>query len=361
MKTFIFVRNKTYRPSTYYRLIQYLEDLQLKNNVEICEYESNKYYTNSRNKTIQKFSYGLLIGYIRRIVFLLKIILFNESYQIFIQREIFPRNVEFIGKKLTEMVIANATNIYWDFDDQIVVAKEISSWEFELLSSKSTEIFVGNQNLKNLIKIKYHDKVKIINTTDKCFENFDFEVTFKKRKRSYNEKVSLVWLGTKANIHYLQEILPAIEDASMEVDKQIEINIVSNSEIVPTKESKLIINNIPWTRDIALQQLRLSHIGLMPLEDSEITRGKCSFKAIQYMGAGLPIIISPVGMNKEIIDGNGYFASNNEQWKESLIDIIKNKKKWEVFSEKSFEIWTEKYNSETIGKEISRKILEVKF
>ena len=46
----------------------------------------------------------------------------------------------------------------------------------------------------------------------------------------------------------------------------------------------------------------ISHIGIMPLKDTEYTKGKCAFKAIQYMSAGLPVIISPVGLNNEVIN-----------------------------------------------------------
>lgn len=356
MKTFIFVRNQKYRPSTYYRIIQYLENTELINQVEICEYESNKYYTHQNNRIIQKLIYGLLIGYMRRILFLFKIYFLKDEYQIFVQREIFPRKVDFIAKKITEKVISKAKNVYWDFDDQIVASKEISNWEFALLSEKTTEIFVGNHTLKGLISKNYHDKTVVVNTTDKYFETFDFEKYFEQRKQSYDKKVTLVWLGTKSNIKYLQEVVPTLEDVSMKLKKQLEINVVSNAKIVPTKKSNLIINNITWTREEGFKQLSIAHIGLMPLEDSELTRGKCSFKAVQYMGAGLPIIISPVGMNKEIIDGNGYFASNRKQWENAVDNLSANKNNWEKQSYNSIKQWKKKFYSSEIAKKYIEKI-----
>ena len=39
----------------------------------------------------------------------------------------------------------------------------------------------------------------------------------------------------------------------------------------------------------------------MPLVSDEKTLGKCAFKIIEYMGAGVPVIASPVGENNVVI------------------------------------------------------------
>ena len=61
-------------------------------------------------------------------------------------------------------------------------------------------------------------------------------------------------------------------------------------------------------------------VGLMPLDDSEIARGKCGFKMLSYMSAGLPVIVSPVGVNPDILahDQVGLAASGPNDWFEAL-------------------------------------------
>ena len=52
--------------------------------------------------------------------------------------------------------------------------------------------------------------------------------------------------------------------------------------------------------------------------------GKCAFKALQYMGVGTPCVVSPVGMNAEIIeDGvDGFLAEGAEEWRDKLERLI---------------------------------------
>jgi glycosyltransferase involved in cell wall biosynthesis len=75
-----------------------------------------------------------------------------------------------------------------------------------------------------------------------------------------------------------------------------------------------------WTLESDLSCFGGIAVGLMPLADSPWTRGKCAFKAIQYMALGIPTVASPVGMNREVIeDGvSGFLPADDRGWVESL-------------------------------------------
>ena len=77
------------------------------------------------------------------------------------------------------------------------------------------------------------------------------------------------------------------------------------------------IENVP-ENEVGLVQLM--DVGLMPLEDSEWALGKCGFKMLSYMAAGLPVVVSPVGVNAEILSRAelGFAATSPADWFEAF-------------------------------------------
>ena len=73
--------------------------------------------------------------------------------------------------------------------------------------------------------------------------------------------------------------------------------------------------------------IRSCDIGIMPLADTPWEKGKCGYKLIQYMAAGLPVVASPVGVNCEIVEpgGNGFLARENKEWLQVLLTLAENR------------------------------------
>jgi glycosyltransferase involved in cell wall biosynthesis len=80
---------------------------------------------------------------------------------------------------------------------------------------------------------------------------------------------------------------------------------------------------VDWTPEGESSLLRTSSIGIMPLEDTPLNRGKCSYKALLYAGAGLPVAMSPVGMNVEVLQlGIGRAANSTEEWADRIVTAL---------------------------------------
>lgn len=360
MKTYIFVRNKKYRPSTYYRISQYINE-NASNSIDVIEYELNGFYNNkskSKFKSVLKgMFYSFIPGYTRRLISLMRIHKNKGIYNVFIQRECFPKVVGPVGKILFKKMLKDANEVYWDFDDNIFKSDEITKFEKELLVKYARQITVGNEYLSNLELLKKNKNIIIVNTTDKMMEQVNVEKINEVRKKSFDKEIVLVWIGTKHNLIHLENIIPELDRSTLlKNGKSVKLKVVCDAELnVPTK--KLEIINIKWNRDIAFNEMLTSHIGLMPLIENEFTKGKCAFKAVQAIGAGLPVIVSNVGMNKEVVsNNNGFLVNDITEWGKSVFEISNNFKEWEQRSLNSRELWEMNFNSKE-NQKIIMKIL----
>jgi glycosyltransferase involved in cell wall biosynthesis len=78
--------------------------------------------------------------------------------------------------------------------------------------------------------------------------------------------------------------------------------------------------NERWTLEREVELFNTCDIGVYPLKDDEWAKGKCGFKAIQFMACAVPVVAAAVGVNTEIIqDGiNGFLASTAREWEEKI-------------------------------------------
>ena len=56
-----------------------------------------------------------------------------------------------------------------------------------------------------------------------------------------------------------------------------------------------------WTPRTEQAAFARMSIGLMPLADTDWCNGKCSYKMLCYMSAGLPVVVTAAGMNREVL------------------------------------------------------------
>ena len=84
------------------------------------------------------------------------------------------------------------------------------------------------------------------------------------------------------------------------------------------------VENPAWALDREVSLFNTCDVGVYPLADDEWSKGKCGFKAIEFMACGVPVVAAAVGVNREIIqDGvNGFLASTEAEWVEKLQRLL---------------------------------------
>jgi glycosyltransferase involved in cell wall biosynthesis len=260
----------------------------------------------------------LLFGFFRRIVILFTI---KNYATIYVFREITP-----LGPPIFEWLIAKVfkKKIIYDFDDAIwipaisednkIAFKFKCFGKIKKICSYAHIVTVGNNYLANFAK-QFCENVIIIPTV------VDTQNIHNKIKIHGTNICTIGWTGSFSTLIHLQTILPVLK----ELQKKIDFNFLA----IADKDPHLPIKNyqfIQWNKETETADLLKMDIGIMPLPNDEWSKGKCGFKAIQYMSLGIPAIVSNVGVNATIVDDgiNGYVCNTHEEWIEKLAILLTN-------------------------------------
>lgn len=132
--------------------------------------------------------------------------------------------------------------------------------------------------------------------------------------------VRLVWIGSRSTLGYLEEIRDVIEEIAARTDN-VRMRIICDEF---TRFDGMAVEERPWTRETRGADLASCDIGLAPLPDQPFTRGKCSFKVLEYSASGLAVVASPVGTNADHVrEGvTGYLAADRSAWVDRCMQLI---------------------------------------
>lgn len=264
-----------------------------------------------------KKGWGIIKGFVNR--FLLLFTIFNYDF-VFIHREATP-----VGAPIVEWLIAKVfrKKIIYDFDDAIwlnntsqenkIAAALKCNLKVRWVCKWSYKVSCGNDYLAAYAR-QFNQNVEIVPTTIDTDYHRSREIRNKKQ-----ETIVLGWTGTHSTEKYLSQLVPVLKE--LEKTFSFIFRVISNhNPQLPLKSFQFKA----WDKDTEIDDLLRFDIGVMPLEDNEWAKGKCGFKGLQYMALSIPTIMSPVGVNNQIIDHgeNGYLAQNDLEWRNILIQLL---------------------------------------
>lgn len=131
------------------------------------------------------------------------------------------------------------------------------------------------------------------------------------------EPFTVVWTGSHSTLAHLEHARPALEAFGQ--TRRTRLRIICDRP--PARPfANIETEFVSWMAEREETDVAVAHVGIMPLPDDEFTRGKCGLKALQYMAARLPVVASPVGVNREIVRNGetGFLAATRDEWISAL-------------------------------------------
>ena len=144
------------------------------------------------------------------------------------------------------------------------------------------------------------------------------------RPASFNRCKNIGWIGTPSTwVEYMQDLLPTLTQIIEENAPNFRIAVMGADKQAAFHP---LVEFFGWSEKHEIQFLQNIEIGVMPLKDTSWARGKCGYKLIQYMACGVPVIASPIGINKDLVEHgvNGYLVETDEEWSEAIRKLISN-------------------------------------
>ena len=308
MRVLIFSKYDINGASSRYRTYQYLPYLKEKDiNYTVSFLFGNNYLRALYSKSQRRYII-IILCYINRFFSIIRS--FNYDVLI-IESELFPyfpSLFEYILKVFKKKYIV-------DYDDAIF-------HNYDLSSSKIVRFILRNK----IKRVMRYAKVVIVGNdylyqyAIKCNENvykiptvvsYDLYNIVKGKKE--DDVFTIGWIGSPTTSYYL---LPLIDVFREIQNPHIKFRFIGVDNKIREYFEGLSVDWVEWNPETEIADIKSFSVGIMPLDDSPWSRGKCGFKIVQYMACGIPVVASPVGANNEIVikDFNGFLAKTNDDW-----------------------------------------------
>ncbi|MFT6245082.1 MAG: glycosyltransferase involved in cell wall biosynthesis [Salibacteraceae bacterium] len=263
---------------------------------------------------------------------------------IFIQREAFMTG----SIKFETAYSKSKAKVVFDFDDSIWLSnvseanKKLKFLKDADKTSKiialSDMIFAGNQFLSDYASA-FNKNIRIVPTTIDLNE-------YNRIPSEKNDKICIGWSGSVTTIQHFEFAIPFLLKIKEKYGDKVEFGVIGDGNYI---HEELGIQGKPWIFADEIKELSKFDIGIMPLPNDKWASGKCGLKGLQYMALEIPTIMSPVGVNGEIIEHgvNGYLASELEEWVASISALIESEELRKSMGERARKTVKDSYSVES--------------
>jgi len=162
------------------------------------------------------------------------------------------------------------------------------------------------------------------------------------------------WTGSGSSLRYLRAVAPAIARFLAEApDARLVVMADAFVSLPGIPDDR--VDLVPWSPGHEASALQAFDVGLMPLLGGDWAKGKCAFKMLQYMACAVPAVVSPVGMNAEVLAMGdvGLPATTEDEWVEALLTVYRDRDRAVALGRRGRELAERSFSVPVIARQLA--------
>jgi len=173
-------------------------------------------------------------------------------------------------------------------------------------------------------------------------------------RRERTSGMRIVWVGSRPSLRYLEALAEPLRRVTQGDPTVRFVQVCNAFADLPGVNTE----TIAWSREAETAALLDGDIGVMPLDESPFSQGKCGFKILMYYAAGLPVVCSPVGANRDLVvhGETGLFAASAEEWAAGLGRLLAEPGLCAAMGDRGRALLRERYEARLIGARLADRI-----
>lgn len=259
-------------------------------------------------------------AYVRRAAVLIRAVLSSKYDLIWLEKELFPFLPAW-GEALLDLlkvpyVVDYDDAVFHSYDNhEKVIVRFLLGDKIERVMRGAALVLAGNDYLADRARRAGARRVEYLPSV------VDLD-RYQESSRPREGCFTIGWIGSPSTA---RQHLTIIESVLADFCRD------GASRVIAVGSGELNLAGVPlevrpWSEETEVSDILSFDVGIMPLPDNPWERGKCGFKLIQCMACGLPVVASPVGVNRRIVEHgvNGFLASTAEEWTAALTGLRDN-------------------------------------
>jgi len=142
------------------------------------------------------------------------------------------------------------------------------------------------------------------------------------------EKPVILWCGNPFNLEHAEMLLGVLRQVNRVTP--FVFRVICGQKPPQFFFDGLTTEWLPFCHKKEASLIAGSWLGIAPMPDSGHNRCKGAFKVKTYLASGLPVVASPIGFQKNLLEegnGVGLLPTSTREWSESILSLIQNRAK----------------------------------